>query len=367
MFNYSNLFSNPSNPNEDKFNGYVMSGDYTVAEVKNNQVTSILDEQRCPLYLLRTQDFEGWLETRCIDLHRTNSRVLRKALRLQNVNEVSLVLKVKAMTITDNYWCKPSDSDELWEDVKFSEDVLADMALFGMFREVDEDTITPELTNIGSFEKCWKFDGFEWFMVKHANDRERYSEMYIQKLGEYFGYSMAEYFYYDEENISTHDFTDEKYNFEPIHSLVGDDVDYDVVIDCLKKLGDDFVKDYFKIIFLDALSINPDRHEFNFGLLRDLDTGEILKLAPNFDNNLALISMGIPKVLPTVKNVMVRDFIDAVKNNPGYFELPSLTLKDLSYVRSTVNAQERYLDLGNFDVEDFIYHNYLLIKNELDL
>ena len=38
-----------------------------------------------------------------------------------------------------------------------------------------------------------------------------------------------------------------------------------------------------------------DRHTQNFGFLRDIDTGEIISLAPNFDNNVALISRGYPK------------------------------------------------------------------------
>ena len=37
-----------------------------------------------------------------------------------------------------------------------------------------------------------------------------------------------------------------------------------------------------------------DRHTENFGFLRDIDTGEIISLAPNYDNNIALIAKGYP-------------------------------------------------------------------------
>ena len=37
-----------------------------------------------------------------------------------------------------------------------------------------------------------------------------------------------------------------------------------------------------------------DRHTENFGLLRDVKTGKILSLAPNYDNNIALIAKGYP-------------------------------------------------------------------------
>ena len=46
---------------------------------------------------------------------------------------------------------------------------------------------------------------------------------------------------------------------------------------------------------MDTIIFNMDRHTQNFGFLRDIDTGEIISLAPNFDNNVALISRGYPK------------------------------------------------------------------------
>lgn len=49
------------------------------------------------------------------------------------------------------------------------------------------------------------------------------------------------------------------------------------------------------MLFLDTVCANPDRYTFNFGILRDAKSRDILGLAPNFDNNMALISRGYPK------------------------------------------------------------------------
>ena len=38
------------------------------------------------------------------------------------------------------------------------------------------------------------------------------------------------------------------------------------------------------------ISIPTDRHTNNFGLLRDVNTGSFIGLAPNSDDNMALIS-----------------------------------------------------------------------------
>lgn len=110
-----------------------------------------------PLYIQRTNNFVGWLLSRCINLHRTNSRLLRKALRLTNTNEVELVLKYNAAAITDSYWFKPENTDLKYDDVRFKENLFDTLALRG---DPDGFSIppqrTPELTNIGSFEKCWR-------------------------------------------------------------------------------------------------------------------------------------------------------------------------------------------------------------------
>ena len=49
-----------------------------------------------------------------------------------------------------------------------------------------------------------------------------------------------------------------------------------------------------------------DRHEYNFGILRNSDTGEIISLAPFFDHNIALISRGYPKNAPS--DALISDF-----------------------------------------------------------
>lgn len=46
-----------------------------VAKVKDNQVIPLLKE-KMPLYLANGGDFEQWLESRGIDRHRLNSRIL---------------------------------------------------------------------------------------------------------------------------------------------------------------------------------------------------------------------------------------------------------------------------------------------------
>lgn len=57
-------------------------------------------------------------------------------------------------------------------------------------------------------------------------------------------------------------------------------------------ISQDLADQYFEIILMDTVCLNADRHTNNYGVLRNPNTGEILCLAPNFDNNIALISRG---------------------------------------------------------------------------
>ena len=166
-------------------NGWIMSGDTAVASFHGRVVTPILPE-RCPLCFQKGGDLEIWLESRAIDRHRTNSRILKRILRLGDTSDLNTALHVHGATITDNYWVKTEDEANLtWADVGFRENYFADLALSGRFSSIAKNytpkelrTATPELTNIGSYEKCWRQKSGHWIMVKSGTPEEHFSEIF---------------------------------------------------------------------------------------------------------------------------------------------------------------------------------------------
>ena len=60
----------------------ILSKDTVVAKYIENKF-EIVCSNLIPLYLKRTENLEKWLEERAIDSHRTNSRLLKRMLRLQ--------------------------------------------------------------------------------------------------------------------------------------------------------------------------------------------------------------------------------------------------------------------------------------------
>ena len=219
-------------------NFYIMSKDVAAAKWHNNSL-EVINEDLLPLYFHNSHDVLKWIKSRAIDSRRPNSRLLKKALRLTEKDDTSTVLSVNAATVTDNYWIKPLDSNLTYEDVRFDNDYFANLALTGNYDSFNrvansKTSKTPELTNIGSFEKCWKLRKGQWWMHKKANHNEMFSELIIYKLGSELGFKMAEY---ERGNgvIKTKDFTDNALvNFEPAFNILGDDEDYIKSVEMLK-------------------------------------------------------------------------------------------------------------------------------------
>ena len=91
-------------------NFYIMSKDIVVATWQENNL-EIINEEFLPLFFQNSNDVFIWIKSRAIDSKRPNSRLLKKALRITEKDDISTVLAVNAATITDNYWIKPINSD----------------------------------------------------------------------------------------------------------------------------------------------------------------------------------------------------------------------------------------------------------------
>lgn len=345
----------------DKKNYEILSGDTLVAVWQNDCLEEI-NSALLPLYLQKIKNANMWLETRAIDSHRANSRLLKKALRLAERDDVSTVVHVNGATITDNYWIREIGSNLTYDDIRFSDDYFSNLALKGTYNSFNraansKRSKTPELTNVGSFEKCWKLHNGKWWMHKKANHDEMFSELFVYEFGKSLGMNMAIYERGDGV-VKSLDFTDNAaVNFEPASTFMGDNEDYLDVIDALKNLCPQAIPDYIKMIFLDTICANPDRHTNNFGLLRDIVNGEFLGLAPNFDNNMALIARGYPSK-PTSNDLLIQFFNEVLAEYPEYCEyLPVVTeeilCKVIENLRMRVKTQ---------NIIDLITSRYKLIK-----
>ena len=349
------------------FNGFLMSGETPVAKIKKGRVTALIPE-RLPLYLAGHDDLEGWLQTRAIDRHRPNSRILKKVLRLTETDDLHTVLRVHAATITDDYWLKPEDSPGLtYEQVRFTEDTFAELALTGSSDSFDRDVPdasrrrTPELTNIGSFEKCWRLVDGSWYLYKQGSPLERFSELFIARLCAALGFPHAEY-EADGPYVRTKDFTQGRYNFEPAAAIVGDNEDYAYNYDRIAQLSPALLPQYLDLLFMDALCFNMDRHTYNYGFLRDRETGAVVSMAPNFDNNIALVSRGYFSSPVGTSNLLIGLFVDLLRERGLHYEVPELSADAVLDVAKSVLPGE---DVDRSHVATLVLDRYRRLRDQI--
>ena len=333
----------------------------TLVAVWDGENLTVKNKIFLPLCLIKNQNADEWLASRAIDNRRPNARLLKKALRLTEKDDISTVIHVNGATITDNYWIREIGSNLIYDDVKFSDDYFSNLALKGNYDSFNraansKRSKTPELTNVGSFEKCWKLRDGRWWMYKKASHDEMFSELFVYELGKILGMNMAVY-ERGEGYIKSLDFTNgAEVNFEPASAFMGDNEDYLDVIKELEKICPNAIPDYIRMIFMDTICANPDRHTNNFGLLRDTKTGVLIGFAPNYDNNMALISRGYPSRLKS-KDMLIELFREVLDEYPSCREyIPTLTDKTVREVLSKLNMRVK----SQFIV-DFVMERYNLI------
>lgn len=373
----SNLFKSLYKPKEKIKNkdGHIMLEDKEIVSYING-IVKILDENLSPFYILRTNDVEGWICSRSIDTHRTNSRLLRKAIRLSSTDEYDIAMTTYCATITDRYWFRPLGSTLMYHDIKFTSDKLSSIALDGKFLPNDKiEYHSPEFTNTGSFEKCWRLINGEWMLIKKSTELEKFSELFVYRLGDYLKLDVARYLLDDdrEDIILSEDFTDNgSLIFEPMESLIGDVEDYIDNIKLIKSLspaltgspGLELLMEYLNILFMDTICMNVDRHTQNYGFLRDMKTGKIKSMAPNFDNNLSLVSRGINENIIHAPNRMISDFIEALELCEWYC-IPRLDEEGLGEIVVQCN-DDCGTDVPIDYIVNFVMNSYKLIIDNVE-
>ena len=258
-----------------KFSGNVMRGDIPVAEIEEDVIVSV--SKQAPLQLQHRRNFNEWLDDRGADLNRSYMRtILRQlGLPLQNINNA--VRYVNGAAVTDSFWIKERGSMLRYSDAAFAHNAYFTAALKGdpdIFTLTKEPT--PEITNIGSFNKGWKYVNGTWFLFKAGSPLEIFSEIFTSRLAIALGLDAVEYRYQD-GFIICKNFVEHGWDYEPAKALVGDNIGYEFNAQLMVALG--LLKPYMDLIFMDAIVRNGDRHEFNYGFFTMIDGA--IRLAPN--------------------------------------------------------------------------------------
>jgi len=347
--------------NARELTGYVMLQDKEVAEFDHGDLINI-KEKLCPLMIKRTKSIYAFLKYRTIDSGRTNSRLLKKALNIKDTNEDIISLYSYAASISDDYWFKPKHSKLTFKDITFNNDVFFNISLKGLMTFYPNKALkTPELTTNGSFEKGWRNIDGEWWLYKSGTKNELFSEVFYATLFEKISLPTAHY-EIEGNYIKTKNFA-ERFNFEPMVALVGEDESYDLIYSKLKTINEDIALDYIRLTFFDVILNNVDRHNENIGILRDKTTGQIVSLSPNFDNNISLISRE-DKLNTSTTEGFLKYYVSELKKHPELIiglkrvQIPLLTKDILNECFEKIN-----IEVDQENITDFILNRYNFLIN----
>ncbi len=242
--------------------------------------------------------FTNWVRERAIDLNSVQHRNLAMQI-LGSRDKLVLAIMTHMFSISDAFTC--------FEEGSFiprarlcnpkEHEAVSDYILLTSDTSIrNAHLVTPNVSTDGSYTKTWKYEKCEWWLYKLQSTAATKAEVEISKVLMACGWDAAEYHYVGSyrKRVRSRNFVGENEFFEPYDSLrhmfadISDDED--IVMQNLTSLGEEFRKAWKRILIADALFLNGDRHMRNFGVIRSTETGEILRLAPNFDNNQAYLA-----------------------------------------------------------------------------
>ncbi len=155
---------------------------------------------------------------------------------------------------------------------------------------------SPELTTDGSFRKCWRREEGDIFLYKRGvagagnAGLEPYCEALASEIIHKADPSSVQYSllkFHGGTATKCKVFTNEDVGFVPLRKLVSRGITLDGIVDFFDGIG--CREQFQRMLVLDAITFNVDRHLGNMGVLVDNGTQEILRIAPNFDFNLSML------------------------------------------------------------------------------
>jgi hypothetical protein len=245
----------------------------------------------------------SWWMGRAIPASRSG---LRDALQLMDVSSTGLLLlKCFGLSLSDQYWvdahAKPLDWDKVnFFENGFSEDV--GNALFGRTaRGGAISLVSPDNTSDGWLKKKWVVDGKRRLLVKGGSDpyyQEPLNEVLASSILARLGVPHARYelTWDDDRPLSVcEDFIDTSTELVSAWSLYrtakkpNSYSHYEHYLACCEGLDIPGVREGLdRMLALDYIIVNSDRHFNNFGVIRDAETLTWLGPAPIFDSGTSL-------------------------------------------------------------------------------
>ena len=247
-----------------------------------------------------------WFKNRGIPSWRDKLDLLLHRLGVSTPSE--LLDKSFGLSLSDQYWLKPFDSDIRYEDINFfdhdfdySEFLEASLSLNSSIIKSENSLRTPNNTTDGMLKKAWIIENNVRYLLKGG-----YKSEILQPFNEVLATMICNRLNFDHVTYTIDTYKDtvvskcpcfinKDTEFITAHQIINSEKrnnsreDYENFITILENQG---IKDarlkLENMYILDFLIMNEDRHLNNFGIIRDVNTLKWLDVAPIFDNGQSL-------------------------------------------------------------------------------
>lgn len=276
---------------------------FIVSEGRIKEFSTVIDEL-LP-YQLHNADasiFNNWLSQRAVDLSVGRTRVLANMV-FRTTDKVMLSIQSGMVSISDKFTCYQIDNPTSrakmlvipGQDIQSFVLLSSDTSL-GKLASINRNQLSVLMSTNGSFPKIWKYVNGDWWLYKRQSVDAVKSEYNIQRILRACSFDACDVEVVEDTLIRARNFVYDGEFFEPYESFrfafnnITDD--WSIIENNFKSLDKCLAKQYRRILLADCLFMNPDRHLQNFGVIRSTTTGAVLRLAPNFDNNIAYQAAG---------------------------------------------------------------------------
>ena len=256
----------------------------------------------------------AWWTDRSIPSSRSGVREAKETLGIKDTKV--LLIRCNGLSLSDQYWIKPENSDLKWENINFfSNDFSDDIGdvLFGANKKTNAlNFSSPDNTSDGNLKKRWKIIDGKRCLVKGGSNPYRqqpFNEVIADKIMDRLGIDHISYSVIWNKGAPysvCEDFVDENTELIPAWRIYNSSKKdnnvsvYNHFVNCCENLGINGIIPFLdKMITLDYIIANEDRHLNNFGVLRNAETLEWIKIAPIYDSG---SSLGYDKVPAQIKS-----------------------------------------------------------------
>ena len=287
----------------------LMHREIEVAEIELDELSHITNiyevyaEEHFPVGTLGKHDVDKtmlakWWAKRSIPASRSGLRETLDLLHMSVPQE--LLAKCYGLSLSDQYWISPKDKPLMWKEINFfdhdfSEDVGNLLFGYGEFSD-SMSLISPDNTSDGQLIKKWKIADGKRVLIKGGSNpyqQEPLCEVIASGIAERLCIPHTKYtllwehekpFSVCQDFITSETELVSAYHIMQSRKKPNDLSDYEFYLNCAEQLGVKNIREQTeKMIVLDFLIGNEDRHFNNFGLIRNAVTLEWIGVAPIFD------------------------------------------------------------------------------------